>query len=163
MKKKAISNFEKYVNAQIKVHFSFLGEKYDFEIVSEDFDTTHTSICYKNKTTAVIISLDQRMGMILVTLIRLVNKSIPEIQVHYSKDEPINYFCLGNLLDIRAPDVHIEQPDIEALLFKRDSKSLISRIFKENAEALEKYGKDVLLGDFSVLDIIEKGIKKRVK
>lgn len=155
------TEFDKYVIKQIKKTFRFLENEYCFKIDSIINEASGVFIYYKNRTTAICVSLDERMGGVFIDLIRLVNNLIPERPIFYNKKQQINYYDLCNILEIRAPFLGIDHPHIDDLVFNSEREKVLRKVLKQHADALKEYASDVLNGDFSVFEELRS--KKRGK
>lgn len=160
------SYHKKFRNCVIK-SFTFLIKKFDFKIVKEGKAPYVYSyrMTYKNKTTAINISYDVRDEGISVLIYRLVNGEIPGYPIFVRKNTVINCYYLDRIIAVRS-----SSPDEELYTKKHarefppiyDAKT-IEKIVNEYGEALEKYGTDILTGDFSVFTKLEKELKESNK
>ena len=133
--------------------FRFLKREFDFTL-SSSYGTRYggTFILYQNSTTAVEISLQPREGGVFgCCLIKLIKDEIPPY--------PHHWFYIEQLLRRRDPSFKIDRPPPEELY----KPSTFEKILGQYATAVEKYARDVLLGDFRIFDELEKLVKKRAE
>lgn len=131
--------------------FSYLT-RYGCELVSIDEDSSYgVEVTYKNQTTAVTVSLEDRENEIFVYLIRLVNGVIPDYL-----DAPSRWFYLDNLVKLKSSSVTLPQKEFGNWLTPAD----IDHFLKVYAESLEEYGEDVLYGDFSAFSELNRLIDR---
>ncbi len=161
--KQKYTEFDNYVITQIKKAFSFLETEYAFLIEEVIVEGSVISVLYKNSTTGVLVFLDDRANGLYVDISRLVNNKIPEIPIYYRKNDRMDSFILSSILSLRAPSLHIDAPNIDDLVFNPGREKVVSSVIKQHAKALKMYAQDVLRGDFSIFNELEKTYKKRLK
>ena len=159
---KTSSKFDQFVLGVMRNSFNFLIADYDCRLVEERISYTRTDIVYKNKATGVTVGLDQRMGAIMVDIIRLVDGELPHISDDdYSGDmKTVHAFDFENILKLKAPEAIVERPSIEDLLCHENRETVISEMVEKHAKVLKKYGRDVLSGDIHIFDKIAASIRK---
>jgi hypothetical protein len=104
-------------------------------------------ITYKNATTGIKVSLEPRENLVIVYLIRLADGEIPSYL-----DSPSSWHYLDTIIALRAPTDAVKQKLPDEQLTASD----VERILTEYADALRKYGDDVLRGDFSVFGELDR-------
>lgn len=124
---------------------------YGLELMSIEEDTYGVEITYKNQTTGIKVSFEDRENAIFVYLIRLANGEIPAYL-----DAPSRWFYLDNVVKLRSPSTTLCSKELGRWLTSQD----IDHILTEYAEALKEYGEDVLCGDFSVFVELSKQIDR---
>lgn len=161
--KRKNTEFDDYVITQIKRSFKFLETDYDCSIDKIENESWGLNVFYKNLTTAVRVFLDDSGIGMGVELIRLVNNAIPDRPSYYRKNTKIHFYALGNILDIRVPYLYIDEPTLDELLFNPGCEKVMSSVIKQHAKALKMYAQDILKGDFSIFDELERTYDERMK
>lgn len=122
--------------------FKFLSA-YRCELAGVEVDNYGAEVTYKNRTTAVKVTLELRENDIFVYLIRLVDGGIPAYL-----DAPSRWFYLDNVVKLRSPSTTLPRKRFGEWLTPDDIDHLLS----DYADALRRYGEDILRGDFSVFE-----------
>ncbi len=146
-----------------KKNFHFLEKEFLFKHYVTIFGDGGVTVTYKSDKAAIVVSLNERHGGILVDLIRLKDNQIPDLPIEIDKDTKLNEFDFEDLLTIRNRDGKIEKPDLDDLVFNAGREKIIGKTLKQYAMALHAYAKDILRGDFEVFNKLEEIVKKRIK
>ncbi len=155
-------NLNDYFLKKVKSLFGFLERDYFFKFHESIINTLAITVIYKNNTTAVSITLDQRVGGILVDLIRLIDNKITELPTEIMKETELNEFDFEDLLSIRNSKIRIEKPTLDDLVFLPGWEKVISRILHQYARNLKEYSEDVLKGNFDIFKELDEIVKRRV-
>lgn len=137
--------------------FRFLETDYEFKLISCDKDPEN-KLVYTNKTTGIKIVYEHSC-MVYVIIYKLVNSKMVENPRPLKPDTPITCFDFNYLLaekDRMKPPYEYGEDSIYY-----DEEFGLFNYVKEFADRLRIYGKDVLLGDFSMLPKIEEIIKSK--
>jgi hypothetical protein len=142
----------------VSKHFSYLRSDYGLEKIAVEKSSYECYVTFSNKKIAVQVSLEMKDGGIFVMLIRLVDGKLPTYEVFIRPDTAINHFDLEDVVDLKNPEFSLEQE------YSDESYPTIQEL-EENlskyAEALRKYGKDILAGDFRLFPQLELVIRRR--
>lgn len=156
-----LKDFDKYFVNKCKELFSFLEKEFDCELEEIVKESYGLIIYYKNRTTAIQISLEERDGGIFVELIRLVNNKIPERPIQIDKYTELHRFDLEDLLDIKKASLKIKHPPLDDLVFNLCREKVLEKVLFQCAEGLKLYASDILNGDFAIFSQLEKIVKSR--
>lgn len=156
-----LTEFENFFVDKCKEVFLFLEKEFDCNLESQIKNTCGLTICYKNSTTAIQISLEERDGGIFVELVRLVNNKISERPIQINKRTKLYRFDLEDLLDVKNASLKIEHPPLEDLVFNSGREKVVEKVLIQYAEGVRRYAKDVLNGDFAIFSQLERVIKDR--
>lgn len=134
-------------------HFGFLSEEFGFREAKKESSSWGHVLYLKNETTAVRISLEWEYPGVFVHLYRLVDGKIVENPIIIQQEDELMNYSLDDLLSIRAPGLELSpifgQPDeIEGKL-------------KSYAAAVRDCAADVLEGDFTIFEELDKIVKHR--
>lgn len=135
-----------------KQEFNFLIDRYGFELKSSKREAGNTyKTTYQNSTTAVIINWDQREHWIYVEFYKLTHGKLVLDPLAISRGAPIKGFYLDTLLSIRSPQTSIKNMPTNI--------SEVESCLKDYSKATEIFAADILEGNFSILEEIEKAEK----
>jgi len=141
-----------------KKEFRFLSAEYGLKTTSIKKDVYGCYATYRNDVVAVEISFEIKDGGIFIMLCRMVNGELPEDEIFVRSETVLNRFDLEDVVNLNDPSVDLE-PDF-ADPYNPTAKELVENL-KVYAEALKKYAKDILSGDFSIFAELEKIVKGR--
>ncbi len=133
-------------------HFRFLQDNFGCRLVDAKESVYEASVTYTNATTGVEITFDPRENYILVSLIRLIGGEVVPYHV-----APHNWLYLHELLEARAPSTVIHGKKHGDWMTGPD----MERILSEYADALRRYGDDILRGDFSLFTQLVEARRRR--
>jgi hypothetical protein len=149
-------DYKKFKNLCFKI-FQFLTKEYNFELFSTEEDSTGYYIIYKNASTGIRISYEPREGGIFILIYRLIDDQIPQYEIKIEPDTIINSFYLDDIIELSSSD---PKREFSAIF---NPKSPAEEILRAYADALQKYAKDILNGDFKVFSEVDKIVKKRAQ
>ena len=166
-----------------KIKFDPIIKKFNFTIVKQIDEDWGYKLFMQNDTTGIEIYYEFRDMIVLIKLYRLINGAIQEQKGEIRPDTVLNSFDINDLLEIRSPSSKVpSQETIEGLdnIIKKmvsgkkvkldeypqeiqDGGLSIDNILSKHVKHLEKHAKDILEGDFKILNKIDKIVKKRAK
>ena len=138
--------------------FKFLITKYDFKLTDKEEKTFGYYIIYKNDSTAIEIGYVPRETGVSVLMYRLKDGELPEYPIFINDDTEVNSYYLDDLIALRVRNFKEEFGNIH-----KSEDYFDLNCISELAVALEKYGNDILNGDFEVFAELEKIVKNRAK
>jgi hypothetical protein len=141
-----------------KKEFGFLNAEYGLKTTNIEKDVYGCYATYSNDVVAVEISFSMKDGGIFIMLCRMVNGELPAQEIFVRSDTVLNRFDLEDIVDLKNPSIDLK-PDF-ADPDNPTAKELTENL-KVYAEALKKYAKDILSGDFSSFAELEKIVKSR--
>ena len=151
--KKLFDSFEK----ECRKCFKFLEEEFAFKPPKRQRTHMSPSLTYQNDTTAVEVSLEPLDGGVFVLLSRLINGKIPEYPIFVTREMTLHSYYLDDLVNLKMPDTPVRETS-EDPLDEREVKKLLA----QGAAQLRELGGDILRGDFSVFDKLDKIVKARL-
>jgi len=113
---------------------------------------------YVNGTTGITVTVDWLEFRPFVHLHELVNGEVPPDATSYNAASRLRSFDADDLLIIRGG----EASPVGKMLAERDNIAA-GRLVQQYAKALEEYAGDVLDGDFSVFEELDKVVKTRAR
>ena len=133
--------------------FAFLTRDMGFEEVFRRNDEYGSSITWQGENTGVIVTFSER-EKVRVQVARLVDdgkggKTVPVERSGYSTPLARDVFDLREILHLRAPE------ELESLL-KDNLKLKFKEALQENARLLQQYCRDMLEGDFSYFEVLNR-------
>jgi len=138
--------------------FHFLSDEFGFKHVKTETDIYSCVITYKNKTTAIEISLEQyNMPGVWVLIYRLIDGEIPEYAAVTRPETVINSFYLPDIVSLRSSS-SISDKEIKDILHPKRKE--LEVVLEKYAKSLKKYAPDILQGDFKIFPQLEKIVKK---
>jgi hypothetical protein len=143
----------------IENSFGFLQSEFEFREESREKKGSQFEVRFSTDSTGIIVSYDVRESYVFVKLCRLVNGRYESEAGEIRPDSEINCFDLNDLVHLRAvQDVVPElQPD------KPFPEEGIEGIVVRHAQNLRNYATDVLRGDFSVFEDLDRIVKGRAR
>ena len=90
-------------------------------------------------------------------LSRLINGKIPEYPIFVTREMTLHSYYLDDLVNLKMPDTPVRETT-EDPLDEREVKKLLA----QGAAQLRELGGDILRGDFSVFDKLDKIVKARL-
>jgi hypothetical protein len=140
-------------------YFSYLSSEYGLERIAAEKNSLACSVTFSNNRIGVQISFEMKDGGIFVMLIRLVDGKLPPYEIFIKPGTVVNHFDLEDIVDLEDPEAALEQK------YADDSDPTIQELednLHRYAEALHKYGNDILSGDFSIFPELEEIVKRRI-
>jgi len=138
---------------KIRESFLYLETKYNFKPIKSEKDPFGVYVLYKNSTTAVNIRYEWREKKLFILLIRLIDGQIPEYPHFIKPDTELNQFYFDDVITL-VLDRPLKKNEM-------DSEMDFEKSIKFYSKALEKYGRKILSGDFSMFSELDKIVKKR--
>ena len=153
-------NFDEIARNQ----FSFLISDYGCRLMECKEENWGYNLLYLNDTTGVKITYEYREAYIFIVLYKLVNGRLVKNPGCVDDDTELHGYGLDDIVNLRNPDAIIKPAyeygdDSEY----HDEQNGMTRYVSQFAKNLKQYGYDVLLGDFSIFEEIEKIVKKRAR
>ena len=141
-----------------KKEFGFLNAEYGLKMTNIEKDVYGCYATYSNDVVAVEISFSMKDGGIFIMLCRMVNGELPAQEIFVRSDTVLNRFDLEDIVDLKNPSI-----DLKPVFADPDNPTAkeLAENLKVYAEALKKYAKDILSGDFSSFAELEKIVKRR--
>ena len=138
---------------EIRRCFGYLSREWSFEEVAQKSDLDGSSITWQGEHAAIIVSYSER-EKVRVEIARLVDggsgsKVIPVEGTGYSTPLERNIFDLREVLKFRS------LPDFEFLL-EANRKQSFAQSLATNADLLGKHCRDLLAGDFSFFEVLNR-------
>lgn len=140
-------------------HFKFLEQEFGFEATYYKSTPFSEEVAFKNETTGVQLIFEPRDKCFLVLLSRLETGQFPNYPIFIGNERKINFFYLNDLLSLRSPELELHPK----LIGNNRSDGELSKVITEHAMALRQYGQDILAGDFSVFDELERIVRARAQ
>jgi len=150
------NNFQTF-EKECRKCFRFLEEEFAFKPPKQQRNHLSSSLIYQNDTTAVEISLEPMDGGLSVLLSRLVNGKIPVYPIFVTREMTLHSFYLDDLVSLKVPNTPMRS-SLGDQLGEREVKKLLS----QGATQLQELGGDILTGDFSIFDKLDKIVKARL-
>ena len=141
-----------------KKEFGFLNAEYRLKATNIEKDVYGCYAIYSNDVVAVEIDFSIKDGGIFIMLCRMVNGELPAQEIFVRSETVLNRFDLEDVVNLKNPSMELEQDFVD--LYNPTAKELVENL-KVYAEALKKYAKDILSGDFSSFAELEKIVKRR--
>lgn len=148
------------VEGEFLVHcrnaFRFLEGEFSCWSVRDDLSEYRAACIWRNEKMAVTVSLELSYPGLFVKFSRLVDGKIPETPVNIEDEPVLHSFYLEDLVALRAPHevVRYEPED----LWKPER---LAELIYLDALLTRKHAADILTGDFSVFDDLEKIVRDR--
>ena len=143
--------------ARVNTHFAYLQTIYNFHITQVDASSAwRRRITYQTATVGVYVDCNFEVERVEVSLVRLLNGSLPQYPIFILPDTILYEFLHDDLLAIRAPQLLPELQTLEGL-----SNEQIEASLKFLAKAMNDYAADVLSGDLSIFTTLEERVKQR--
>jgi hypothetical protein len=138
--------------------FQFLVDEFGFKVVKTESDPYGVQILYQNSTTAVSISYEQRENKLYILLMRLINGNMPKYPIFIKSDTIINSFYLDDIINHKLHKTSGK----ESTDYQYPINSELENIILWNAASLKKFGREILLGDFSIFPELQNIVQQRV-
>ena len=136
--------------------FGFLEEAFNFQKGTVNIRDCGVEIIFKNATTGVRVWYEYREFWVFVYLCQLISKDLVLPSGEMQPSTRLYCYDLEDLVAIRASESVNLTDDV------RKAETL-ERYIHRQAQNLENYAPDVLLGDFSVFCQLDKMVKARAK
>ena len=157
-----MKNFD--FNKVVQEKFKFLEKVYNCRCIKSIKENWGCKVIYINETTGVKITYEYREAYIFITLYKLLNGVLIENPGVINEDTLLYGFDLDDIINISNPTDLIkptyEYSNNSVYHNKNNGFKLYISDFAKN---LEKYGNDVLSGNFEIFKEIEIIVKKRAK
>ena len=139
--------------------FKFLINNFSFKIHLKRKASGYYLIVYKNSKTALEIDFDIREQIIFISLHKLIDGKFMDYTkcINYDADAGILHFGIDDLIDLRAPDMRIEQVGYPNILSESKARSIL----KSYASFLKEHATQELQGSFPLMPKIKKIIENR--
>ena len=135
--------------------FQFLIERFDCRRGAKSASAGVYRITYQNSTTAVEIGLEWQEQYVYVELCGLVDGRIKDNPIVIGPESQLTVFNLEDVLEIRNPSLKLSPSNFARPL----TVDALDKILSHYARALEKCASDILRGDFSLFDELERIVK----
>lgn len=155
-----MSNIDKLYsefNVSVRRCFAFTETEYAFSRPSVSKDSYGISLTRKNKTTGLTIRLEPGDCNIYISLSRLINNEIPKNPIFIDESTPIFKFDFIDLLSVQGVSGELLDGHYDC----NDPKA-IDGVLTKYANLLKRYGRDVLLGDFSIFNRLRLVVIQRI-
>jgi hypothetical protein len=136
--------------------FRFLEEGFDCVAVPDSLSEYRAARIWRNRTTAVTVSLELTDPGLYVMLARLVDGGIPHTPINVEAEPLLHVFDLQDLIGLRAPHEAVTYDTAD--LWKPDK---LAELVYLDALLTRKHAADVLRGDFSVFPTLEEIVRDR--
>jgi len=143
----------------VEKHFQFLQTKYSFELEFSETEDWGGHVLYLNKTTGIKLLYEFTSAFVFVFVYELVNGKLVDNPDTIYNTSKIHCFDFNDSLPESEKMKPAYQYDASSNYFHEENG--MSNYTKEFAIRLEKYGKDLLRGNFEILPRIEVIIKAR--
>lgn len=147
---------ESFFNICLK-RFHFLIERFSCRGAAKGASAGVYTVTYQNSTTAVEIGLEWREQYVYVELCRLVDGRITDNPIVIGPESQLTVFNLEDVLEIRNAG-HKLSPKHFA---RRLTADALDKILSHYARGLEECASDILRGDFSLFDKLDRTVKHR--
>ncbi len=137
-----------------KEKFNYLVTEFNFSPFSARKDGSLYEIVFRNNTTAVIVNWERSENWIYIELYRLVSGKLITDPTNISTQTNLNGYYLDDLLSIRHPSF----PPIKHPV---SDKGIVDAITSYST-MLHRYAADVLNGDFTIFNELERIVKNRI-
>jgi len=138
---------------------AFLKTDYAFKFARGRKESWGCRITAKNETTGVIVTHERRERSVFVDVCRLVDGELPPGPGEMTPNTVLHTYDLEDLVSLRAPEgeeLQLQDPG-------QGDASASEHGLARAAADLDKYARDVLGGDFSVFEELDKIVKARAR
>lgn len=144
--------------------FDFLIKDYGFRLIqSKKQDWGGYELLFLNQTTGVQIIYEFQEAYVFITLYQLENGVLIENPVPLMISSAIHGYGLDDIISLRAPHDLLKPaykyPETSEYFDKEKGLTLFVSAFADN---LKRHAQDVLTGDFTIFDKLEKIVKNRI-
>lgn len=150
---------EKSLMQLCRISFKFLSDEFGFDPVESRSGSSSEEYALKNRTTGVRITADFREFYVFVAVCRLQDGDFPDSPGEICPDTVLHCYDLDDLVALRAP--HNQLPPLGS--GTQFGEALINGMILRQAENLRVCAADVLTGDFTVFDELDRVVKARAK
>jgi hypothetical protein len=137
--------------------FRFLIERFGCKRTAKGASAGVYTVTYQNSTTAVEIGLEWQEQYVYVELCRLVDGRIKDNPIVIGPESQLTVFNLEDVLEIRNPGLKLSHKHFA----RRLTVDALDKILSHYARALEESASDILRGDFSLFDKLDRIVKHR--
>jgi hypothetical protein len=151
-------NLSKSAKELCNLYFRFLIDEFGFKQVKNKSETWGREIVFKNSSTAVSLLFESREFRLFMYVHRLLNGEIapkekigPNSTIHsFEFDDVVIHFDKTAFIPPYEPSTPLNEFTLENHI-------------KRKADNLKMFGKNILLGDFSLFPVLEKKVKERAR
>ena len=144
--------------AEIERAMQPLADRFGLRVKEEVDRSDFAEAVYVNETTGLSVSVDWSEFRPFVRLHQLVDGALPPEPVSYATGPQLRSFDADDLLIVRAGG----GSPVGKMLGERDNYAA-ARLVAEYAKALERHATDVLSGDFTVFEELDRIVKTRAR
>jgi hypothetical protein len=147
------------INEVFRIGFMHLLDEYGLSILKERKEDWGYILEGKNSTTGIRVVYEFKEAHVKIMLYRLVDGKIVDNTIYaLQNDEKISGFSLEHIVALLNPK------DAQSIVFPADNMvdeqdDLQNYLFELNTK-IRKYAANILLGDFSLFDELDKQVKK---
>lgn len=151
-------NKERFFNICAK-EFSFLETDFGFRVEAQDSNDAGFTLSFKNSTTGIRVIYEFREYYAFVEICQLVDGRLVSISGELRSDTILYCYDLDDLLSVRSSESIVPPYQPETVL----NDELIESVISQQAKNLKRYAQDVLRGDFSIFEKLDKVVKERAR
>jgi hypothetical protein len=139
--------------------FSFLETDFGFRVVAQDSSDVSLTLSLKNSTTGIRVSYEFRECYVFVKICRLLDDNFAPAPGELRPDTILYCYDLDDLLSVRSPESIVPSYQPQTVL----NDELVESVISQQAKNLRQYAQDLLQGDFSIFEKLDKIVKERAR